>query len=54
MPLLELRNLSIAFGPHPVVQDLDLTVGRGETVGVGVEDVALDELEVGVVRELEP
>jgi ABC-type glutathione transport system ATPase component len=32
--LLDIGNLSISFGTHPVVHGLDLTVDRGETVAL--------------------
>ncbi len=34
MPLLDVTGLSIAFGKHRVVEGLDLTIDRGETVAL--------------------
>jgi peptide/nickel transport system ATP-binding protein len=33
-PLLEIRDLTVSFGSHPVVTGLNLAVGRGEAVGI--------------------
>src|SRR5579863_4517892 len=32
MPLLELKSVSIGYGHHPVLEDINLTLDRGEIV----------------------
>jgi branched-chain amino acid transport system ATP-binding protein len=32
MPLLELKSVSVGYGRNPVLQDVDLTLERGEIV----------------------
>ncbi len=57
MPLLELRNVSMAFGGLTVIQNLDLHVDEGEIVSVigpnGAGKTTLFNLITGVYRPLE-
>ena len=34
MPLLEVRDLSVSFGPLPAVKQVSLTLDRGETLAL--------------------
>src|SRR5579864_5594019 len=32
MPLLELKSVTVGYGSHPVLHEVDLTLGRGEII----------------------
>ena len=55
--VLELRGASVAFGDEPVLLDVDLTVARGERVGViganGAGKSVLAKLLAGLIRPTE-
>ncbi|MGE3241127.1 MAG: ABC transporter ATP-binding protein [Pirellulales bacterium] len=53
-PLIELSELSVQFGPQPVLRDIDLTVPRGQTLSVigesGCGKTVLLKTIIGLVR----
>nr|WP_179490035.1 ABC transporter ATP-binding protein [Granulicella arctica] len=54
-PLLEISNLSIAFGAHPAVQDISLRIAPGETLGlVGESGSGKSATSLALLRLLPP
>jgi phospholipid/cholesterol/gamma-HCH transport system ATP-binding protein len=53
-PLIELNELSVQFGPQPVLREIDLTIPRGQTVSVigesGCGKTVLLKSIIGLVR----
>ena len=53
-PLIELHDLNVVFGRHPVLRDINLSVSRGETLAVigesGCGKTVLLKIIVGLLR----
>jgi phospholipid/cholesterol/gamma-HCH transport system ATP-binding protein len=53
-PLLDVRNLQVAFGPHEVLRDIRLSIPRGQTVAVigesGCGKTVLLKTLIGLIR----
>jgi phospholipid/cholesterol/gamma-HCH transport system ATP-binding protein len=53
-PIISLEKVSVRFGYHPVLNDISLTVGRGETLAVigesGCGKTVLLKLMIGLLR----
>ncbi len=55
MPLLDITNLSVAFGPRTVVDSLSLTIASGETLGlVGESGSGKSATSLAILRLLPP
>ena len=54
-PLLDVRNLSIAFGKHPAVRDISFQINPGETMGlVGESGSGKSATSLAILRLLAP